>query len=354
MQSTTSTGKKKIAIVGMGVAGSYLINQLTRRGHEVTGYERYTENNFECVCAWGTSKYGIKSFVENCDLDFQDYIIHEGIKFRMEYGDNEYVSDATGLVTFDKHRMVLDMQKGHRIIYGKWVRSLEEEYDMVIDATGGIRGILPKMQNPDLQIPVVQYRMKFDNPPMNDFYLKMFETNSGYFWYFPLGNGEAHIGAGDYYRNHIHYIDEFVKKHPAKRIKIVGRPIRLVPPSRCEPFYSGKIVGVGESIGTVFPLAGEGIIPSLQCADIFLDNMQDFQKYRRAVLRHFRVFEDAGELLRSLLTGKFTIPDDLARMTRVFSELSNNPKRYGISINPSAISFSPFLEPFSINLNIKL
>jgi len=27
----------------------------------------------------------------------------------------------------------------------------------------------------------------------------------------------------------------------------------------CKPFYKGKVVGVGESIGTVYPLLGEGI-----------------------------------------------------------------------------------------------
>src|SRR5689334_10033300 len=118
--------KLKIAIVGMGVAGSYLINQLTQRGHDVTGFERYTEQNFECVCAWGTSRYGISPFAKKCNLDFEDYVIHEGIKFRMEYGGNRFVSDVTGLVTFDKHQMVLDMQKGHKIVYGQWVKKIED------------------------------------------------------------------------------------------------------------------------------------------------------------------------------------------------------------------------------------
>lgn len=342
----------KIAIVGMGVAGSYLINQLTKRGHEVTGYERYTEQNFECVCAWGTSRYGIDHFTKKCDLNFEDYVIHEGIKFRMEYGGNQFLSDVTGLVTFDKHRMVLDMQKGQNVIYGKWIRSLEPEYDMIIDATGGIRGVLPKLPQ-DLQIPVVQYRVKFDKPPMNDFYLKMFETNSGYFWYFPLNNNEAHIGAGDYYRRHMQYIEEFMRKNPGKRTKIVGRPIRLLPPSKCEPFYHRKIVGVGESIGTVFPLAGEGIIPSLQCSDIFLENMYDLQKYRRAVLQHFRIFDDAGSLLISLLKGKFVFPDDMIRMGRVAEELYNNPKRYGISINPKHLVLNPNFVLPGLNLSLK-
>jgi flavin-dependent dehydrogenase len=343
---------KKIAIVGMGVAGSYLINQLTRAGHEVTGYERYTEEAFECVCAWGTSKYGINSFVEKCGLNFQDYIIRDGIKFEVEYAGNRIVSDTAGLVTFDKHRMVVDMQKGHKIIFGKYARKVEDDYDIVIDATGNHRVLLPKMKYSDLQIPVVQYRVKFEKPPLNDFFLKMFDTNSGYFWYFPLANGEAHIGAGDYFRRHLEYIEEFLHKYNPIRIKKMGRPIRLRPPSKCEPFYLGKVVGVGESIGTVFPLAGEGIIPSLQCADIFLENMDDMIKYRRAVLDHFKIFDDAGELLNAMLNGKFTFPDDFIRLTRVGMELSKNYKRYGVSLNPSVLNLNPASVGNLLNFNL--
>lgn len=348
---------KKIAIVGMGVAGSYLINQLTKKGHDVTGYERYTEQNFECACAWGTSRYGISSFTEKCGLDFKDYIIHEGIKFRVEYAGNQIVSDVTGLVTFDKHQMVIDMQKDHHIVYGKWIRKLEDDnYDLIIDATGNHRVLLPKMKEDDLQIPVVQYKVQFDKAPFDDFLLKMLETNSGYFWYFPLGNGEAHIGAGDYHRHHLQYIEEFMEKYKPKFIKKVGRPIRLRPPSKCEPFYHKNIVGVGESIGTVFPLAGEGIIPSLECADIFLENMNDMIKYRRAVLNHFRIFDDAGDLLNSMLSNKYVFPDDLMKLMRVAEYIYRNPKRFGVSLNPSLINLNPaaILNPRNINLTFKI
>lgn len=348
--------KIKIAIVGMGVAGSYLINQLSSLGHKVTGFERYTAQQFECVCAWGTSRHGIDSFTKRCGLDFEDYVIHQGKKLVMEYGGNEVHLDLTGLVTFDKHRLVLDMQKDHRIIFGKWVRELEGKYDLIIDATGGIRALLPKIHD-DLLIPAVQYRILFDKVPLEDFHLRMFETNSGYFWYFPLSNNEAHIGAGDYHRQHEAYINKFLGEFPGKKLKKVGRPIRLLPPSKCEPFFNGKVVGVGESIGTVFPLAGEGIIPSLQCADIFLKNIDDIQNYRYKVLEHYRIYDDAYDLLISLLVGKFTFPEDIFKLTTVMNELNNNSTRYGFSISPdNLIINNPFaiLNAFSRGINIHL
>ena len=83
--------------------------------------------------------------------------------------------------------------------------------------------------------------------------------------------------------------------------------------------------------------------------------MHDMQKYRRAVLKHFEVFDDAGELLNSLLNGKFSIPDDVIRFARVADELYRNQKRYGVSLNPSMLKIDPTaISPININLSIKI
>jgi hypothetical protein len=65
---------------------------------------------------------------------------------------------------------------------------------------------------------------------------------SGYFWYFPLGNGQVHIGAGDFLKSHNHFVDEFLNKYDCEVIKKVGRPVRLTPPENCEPLKL-KITG---------------------------------------------------------------------------------------------------------------
>lgn len=328
----------RIAIVGMGLVGSYLINQLKKQGHSVVGYERYQEKRYECICAWAASRFAIREFAEKCGLSFDDYILHEGRTFKVQFGQTLTTYKVTGLVTFDKHRMIMDMQKGHDIIYGRMIRDLDIDCDLIIDSTGVNRAILPKTRGTDLKIPVVLYRARFDEPPFEDFYLKIFETNSGYFWYFPLGNGEAHIGVGDYFRHHQQYLNEFLEEFKPMIIKRSGRPIRLSPPSRCEPFFSGKIVGVGESIGTVFPLSGEGMIPSLQCADIFIENIYNLERYRAKVLDHFRIFDDAGTILQSMLSGRFSLPDDLIRLARIGNEFYFNSTRYGISLNPTTVA----------------
>jgi len=45
----------KIAVMGMGVAGSYLVSRL-KNDHEVVGFERMDEVKHDSICAWGSIK----------------------------------------------------------------------------------------------------------------------------------------------------------------------------------------------------------------------------------------------------------------------------------------------------------
>jgi len=53
----------KIAVMGMGVAGSYLMARLKNSEHEVVGYERMVEERHDSICAWGTIKKELDEFV---------------------------------------------------------------------------------------------------------------------------------------------------------------------------------------------------------------------------------------------------------------------------------------------------
>ena len=57
----------KIAVVGIGVAGAYLLARL-RKEHEVVGFERSTQENHDSICAWGTTKGPMHEFAKKCDL----------------------------------------------------------------------------------------------------------------------------------------------------------------------------------------------------------------------------------------------------------------------------------------------
>jgi len=45
----------KIAVMGMGVAGSYLVSRL-KNALEVVGFDRMDEVKHDSICAWGSIK----------------------------------------------------------------------------------------------------------------------------------------------------------------------------------------------------------------------------------------------------------------------------------------------------------
>ncbi len=276
----------RIAVVGLGVAGSYLLNRLSGE-HEVTGYEMQKEGEFQAVCAWGTSKNELRKFMKPLGIDFDKYVLFDGKEMVVDVGKgNSRRIPLIGLVTYDKHQLEVDLTRGKKANFGiKATPTLlkDEKYDMIIDCTSIHRAFLPKVKE-DLWVPCVEYRVDYGEggTRYKDFYIHPFDGLSGYFWYFPLQNGLAYVGAGDFQKHHIEFLDKFNAENPGKVLKKIGRPIRISPPKYCEPFYIGNVVGCGESIGTVFPLLGEGIIPSLQCADLLCQNLTDLASLQKS------------------------------------------------------------------------
>lgn len=333
------SNSKKIAVVGLGVAGSYLLSRLSQ-DHDVTGYEMQKEGEFQAVCAWGTSGNELSKIMKPLGLDFEDYVLFNGKEMVVDLGSKKARRiRLKGLVTYDKHQLEVDLTKGKNAIYGlKATPSLlkDKGYDMIIDCTGLHRSFLPKVKD-DLWIPCVEYKISYPNQklPYEDFYIKPFEGLAGYFWLFPLEDGTAYVGAGDYHKHHNEALDQFNAKYPGQIIKKIGRPIRISPPKYCEPFFLGNVVGCGESIGTVFPLLGEGIIPSLQCAEILVENLDDLQKYRDEVLRKFEYFNYVYDLIQLKFAGKFSMVKHLPLMLKTYSAMKKMEDRFGLEVRMS-------------------
>jgi len=322
----------RIAVVGIGVAGAYLVNRLSKE-HDVVGFERMAAESHDSICAWGTVKNVMSDLVRKCDLNFDNYVLHDGLDMRVDAGRNTFDIKLKGLCTYDKIQLIKDMVEGAKIDYGSAPSRevLEKDFDLIVDATGFHRTLLPKPKY-ELWVPTIQYKVKYDERPYNDFLIKPFPSLSGYFWFFPLENGYAHVGAGDKNRKHVEIVDAFLKKHGGKVLKKVGRPIRLSPPALCEPFIDGKVVGVGESIGTVYALLGEGIIPSTICADLFVDNMNDLQRYRKLVLEKFKIYHTVFNFVKHKINDEFSMMKHLPDLIKIYSYMKKQEYRFGMEI----------------------
>ncbi|MDQ3873884.1 MAG: NAD(P)/FAD-dependent oxidoreductase [Thermoproteota archaeon] len=329
----------KIAVVGIGVAGAYLMNRLSDdHDNHVVGFERTSRDQHDAVCAWATCENVMGDLAKNCGLNFDDYILHDGKHMCVDLKENGGSIDIKlkGMVSYDKLALIQDMITGTDIRYGRAPRKdeLESDFDIILDSTGFHRNYLPRVRN-EMYIPCVQYKVRY-NPgkePYDDFYLRAFPLMSGYFWYFPLSNGYAHIGAGDFLKNHNRLVNEFINKSDCEVIKKVGRPIRLTPPEKCEPFTDGrKSVGVGESIGTVYPLLGEGIIPSTWCAELLVQNLHDMQAYRESVLEKFKIYSLVFKFIQLKINGNFSIIKHGADMLKLYLHMKSEEERYGMKV----------------------
>lgn len=331
----------KIAVVGIGVAGAYLMNRLSDdQSYQVVGFERMPKNEHDAVCAWATCQNVMVGLTRKCGLNFDDYILHNGR--HMQVGLEEYGSidiQLKGMVSYDKLRLIQDMIRGTEIKFGRAPRKeeLESDFDLIIDSTGFHRNYLPRIEN-ETWIPCVQYKVRYPRgkEPFDDFYLQAFPSMTGYFWYFPLGNGQAHIGAGDFLKTRNSFVNKFLNKYDCDIIKKVGRPVRLTPPENCEPFTDGrKSIGAGESIGTVYPLLGEGIIPSTWCAELLVENLHDIPQYRKAVLEKFKIYSLVFRFIELKITGNFNMIKHGMDMLKLYRHMKGEEERYGMKVKMS-------------------
>ncbi len=330
----------KIAVVGIGVAGAFLMNRLSDdHDNTVVGFERMAKTQHDAVCAWATSENVMSDLVRSCGLEFGQYIMHRGKHMMVDAGESEDNIDIRlkGMVIYDKLKLIQDMIRGTSIEFGKTPKkeNLETDFDIIIDSTGFHRNYLPKPTR-EMWIPCVQYKVKYDSDkiPYDDFYLKAFPSMTGYFWYFPLNNGYAHIGAGDFQRNRDNkFVDTFLKRYQCEIIKKVGRPVRISPPIQCEPFTDGrKSVGVGESIGTVYSLLGEGIIPATWCAELFIQHLHDMKGYRDAVIKKFEIYALVFKFIQLKITKRFNTLKHLIDLLRIYKHMKEQEDRYGMVI----------------------
>ena len=113
-----------------------------------------------------------------------------------------------------------------------------------------------------------------------------------------------------------------------------GRPDPLDGHGWCDcssPRPDGPIVvGVGESIGTVYPLLGEGIIPSMQCVNLFVEHMDDLEAYSEAVLKHYDVYAKVYRFIKAKMDGNFSMLSQFPDLWSIYWHMKTNDRRYGL------------------------
>lgn len=282
--------------MGAGITGAYLYRLLRNRACRVDIFDRGPRTRCGInPCAWGTSR-GFDELVSASGLDpsgyilnHVDYLLMDGLRIRAD------------LMTFDKRRLIKDLLAGAEVN-----RSQPDmaAYDRIIDATGVERAFLPPIFD-DIILSCVQYRIRTDEDIENKIKL----GKIGYGWSFPLQPHEYHVGCGCLLADARQVLKDlgWVRSDNPCRMKTLcactGR-IRLTGPHHSGPFFSNhtakEVWGVGEAIGCVAPLAGDGIVTGMRSVQILLDWWHDPVGYERAILKEFKWMEGERKVVDKL------------------------------------------------------
>ncbi len=284
----------RIAIAGAGICGAYLYRRLMYEGHCPTIYDVGEVNpNQKCgisSCAW---------LVPNPEIF--DYMIKAGLQGRYKYILEPIekmvfagVDLKVKMVTIHKPNLIADLIGGDRIRRDTIDGS---EYDMIVDATGTARAYLGRqMTGPrDIIGGGIQIRVTVKNYPGDTAHI--LPVKGGYLWVFPLSNNQVHAGIATHTPQKYMFTDianmiepivgsilepelsENLQCACRSKVRITG----LLPPfytcgaraTNDPSLRTSSIYGVGEAIGAVSPLTGEGIIPGLQSCEVFLKNLRN-------------------------------------------------------------------------------
>lgn len=336
----------KVAIAGAGIAGGYLAQLLEQQGLSPDVYDAMDhETSCGCrSCGWGAPA-GIEMYLTEVGLD-----LHEYLRAPMSSMHFDGLVAKTPLCTIDKPRLIRDLTRGITVKRQRLGSEEADEYDLLVDATGITRALLPPCRS-DLTLPTLQHRVAVE--PFGNERLKAGVYGNqlpglGYLWTFPLGRNQYHVGVGGIGQIKPEILmDKFYQDISGRfaytRLCGCQGSVRVASPYYSTPFYlektrnSGKsqmIIGVGESIGTVSPFTGEGIVHSLECARLFAASWPDHLGYTRSVLARFAWMKKERETLDYLLgQGKKSGPR-LRDRWRFF----RNARRSGIEL--------PMLEAF--------
>jgi flavin-dependent dehydrogenase len=303
-----------IAIAGAGIAGGYLAKLLGQKGIFSDIYDGM-DHDTRCrcrSCGWGVPR-GVETYLAGVGLDFNDYLLESMPS--MNFDD---LVARTPLCTIDKTRLIRDFTQDIRLKKRNLGQEEAGDYDVVVDATGITRAFLPPCRS-DLTLPTLQHRVAVK--PLGSERLEAGVYGNripglGYLWVFPLGDTMYHIGIGGIgITNLSRLLDSFYQEMSGHfsftTLCSCRGSVRVAAPYYSTPFFVTKtrkdgstrvVVGIGESIGTVTPFTGEGIIHSLECAKIFVNSWPDYQRYASTVLAQFAWMKKERETIDYFLS----------------------------------------------------
>ncbi|MCC6002777.1 MAG: NAD(P)/FAD-dependent oxidoreductase [Thermofilum sp.] len=291
----------RICIVGAGPSGAYLARLLTDRGFRTAVYEVNSRLALK-PCGWGIP-YSIDDFMR-----LPGEVIVEKIRGYEIFLDgqpiHEYCGEVLGYIV-DKELLLRYLLEGIEVIHrGVDPRRLSGCW-LVVDARGhaAYKGRKALALQAEARAEVERDRIK----------VYFFSDMVGYGWIFPANNGLVRLGVGGFMdaaflRGRLFSLARSVG---AELVSLAGSPIAaggIASPR-------GSELAVGEAMGAVMPLTGEGIRPGFLSAKALSESLSGGRSFRR-LLDDYGLTFNINLQLRILRYLERASPEDRRKLYR--------------------------------------
>lgn len=270
----------KVAIIGAGTNGLYLAWKLSKKGYQVTVFERKNKIGNK-VCS-GLFSQRILDFIPQSKNLIQKKINSILIHFPKKTVKVTLSRSFFLMSHFELDKLLIDLaeKSGTEIILNKNISSVPENFDKVIGCDGAdsfVREYL-KEKKPRLRLGIQGF---VDENSKNDF-VEAFPCKNGFFWKIFRTESIEYGVITDINKAYRSFVD-FIKKN---NIKIKNVKAKIIPQGLVIP-NNKKITLCGDAAGLTKPWSGGGVIWGFTAADILLKTFPDFILYRKKTRRFF-------------------------------------------------------------------
>ncbi len=253
-------------VIGAGPAGSAFTYLASRKlNADVIVYEALSRPGAK-ACGWGL----IRSVEEYIDVIPKRYILNKIKGFKI-YVDNvevvRYVSRKTFAYMIDRPKL-MEYYIGPGNVHFNTKVSIEEitkNYPNYLPVIASGYMWSPRKRKLIIGVEYLVENAKIDEP--EHFEVHTWQGFIGYLWIFPFNDRIAHVGVGGLtsYSELVNMLETFLKNdYRFKNISIAGKYVGLVSIDGVRKEYmSPNYPVIGEALGTVLPLTGEGMRPSI-------------------------------------------------------------------------------------------
>jgi len=284
---------QKVAVIGGGVIGLYISWKLSKKGYEVSLFDKKKEDTLGKKCCSTLVSERIRQFIPFDDKCIENEISSCAINFpkgkaKLNFNPRHLALNREMLID-----TLLDLNKksGTRIVLGQEIKKVPPGFDRVIGCDGAFSIIRRSLglADPKIKNGIQAYSLVKNNSHIAETYADY--DISGFCWKIPKGDMTEYGALGSQ--------SEMKKK--ADKIMAINKVEKdsfsaaAVPCPRLPLFNAGlifpkekNITLCGDAMGLTKPWSGGGIIWGLHAADILVETFPDFRKYKKETVRFFK------------------------------------------------------------------